>query len=504
MATHDCDHPAPGDATATTPASGPARRLDAGLDSAVTLRRALRSGDTTAVDLVQRCLDRIDEKNPELHSFVAVDPEGAVARATEADATLTRARREGTLVEVPALTGLPTAFKDLVKVEGFPTTYGTAAVPHVVAERDAPIAARLRSSGANLIGKTAVPEFGLSTYSENLIHPPARNPLDPDTSPGGSSGGAAAAVASGMLPFSPGNDGGGSVRIPASACGLVGLKTGLGTLPEDVRGPDGSAHTTDKWGAPRLATTGPLGRSAADAALLLDGLRHDEGAPSATPALDAVEDALDAGDAFHGLRVGVTIAGPFDSWINPTLSPEARAAYDRGVALIDGLGAHVESSTWVPDPGYPSAFRAVWTAGLADGEMTDEAVARMGDLARTFRHEATHRGGDAQRAAATELNRIAAGFRQAWGEHDVLVTPAMAQTPRPIGYYFHEDAEKDYELQCRYTPYTSMVNVSGLPAITVPVRWTPDGYSMSVQLIGRAGSEVQLLRLAALLHRAAD
>ncbi|MGO1318616.1 MAG: amidase [Galactobacter sp.] len=482
---------------------GHARRVDGGLDSAVALRTALRAGETTSVDLTQRCLDRIEERNPELGSFVALDPEGALERAAHADELLQAARADGTLEQVPALTGLPTAFKDLVEVKGFVTTYGTAAVPHVVSRQDAPIAARLRAAGANVIGKTAVPEFGLSTYSENRIHPPARNPLDPKTSPGGSSGGAAAAVTAGMLPFSPGNDGGGSVRIPASACGLVGLKTGLGTLPEDLLGADGSAHTTDRWGAPRLATTGPLGRDAADAALLLDGLRFDADAPSNTPALDAVQQALTAGDAFDGLKVGVTTAGPFDTWIHPALSPEARAAYDRGVHLAGELGAHVEESSWVPDPGYPDAFRAVWTAGLADAQMSDEAVSRMGALARAFRHEATHRGADTQRAAATELTRIAAGFRQAWGRYDILLTPAMAQTPRPIGYYFHGDAENDYELQCRYTPYTSMVNVSGLPSITVPVLWTPDGYSMSVQMIGRSGSEVQLLRLAALLQRAA-
>jgi amidase len=477
--------------------------VDGGLDPAVALRSALRSGELSAVELTQRCLDRIEEKNPQLNAFVALDPEAALAQARTADDALSTARRDQTLEGLPLLTGLPSGFKDLVEVKGFPTTYGTAAVPHVVAAEDAPIAARLRASGVTLVGKTAVPEFGLSTYSENLIHPPARNPLDPDTSPGGSSGGAAAAVASGMLPLSPGNDGGGSVRIPASACGLVGLKTGLGTLPEDVLGPDGSAHTTDRWGAPRLATTGPLGRTAADAALLFDALCFDPATPNATPALDAVTAALDSNDTFKDLRVGITTAGPFDNWIHPELSPEARAAYDQGALLVDRLGAHVDQSPWIPDPGYPDAFRAVWTAGLAEAEMPRDAEARLGELARTFRHEATRRGGDAQRAAAADLTRIAQGFRDAWGEYDILLTPGMAQTPRPIGFYPFDDAQTDYELQCRYTPYTSMVNVSGLPAITVPVWWTPEGYSMSVQLIGRSGTEVQLLALAAVLQRAA-
>lgn len=485
-------------------ARGPRRHVDGGLDSALVLREALLAGSLSATELLQRCLERISERDPDLHAFVAEDAEGARVRASLADDALAAARRDGTVGGLPVLTGLPTAFKDLVDVRGFPTTHGTAAFEAEPATQDAPIAARLRASGANLIGKTAVPEFGLSTYSENLIHPPARNPLDPERSPGGSSGGAAAAVASGMLPLAPGNDGGGSVRIPASACGLVGLKTGLGTIEEDLLAADGSRHTTDRWGAPRLATTGPLGRTAADAALLLDGLRFSPAEPGATTALDTVQAALDTGRVFEGLDVGVTTAGPFDEWLHPTLSQEARAAYERGIDLVSGLGARVRDADWVPDPGYTDAFRAVWTAGLAEAGISDEAAARMGDLAQVFRREATHRGGDAQRAAAAELTRIAAGFREAWGRHDVLLTPAMAQTPRPIGYFTAQDGETDYELQCRYTPYTSMVNVSGLPAITVPVLWTPDGFSMSVQLIGRAGTEEQLLALAAVLQRAAD
>lgn len=489
-------HPAPHRAP-----SGPARHVDGALPSAVELRRSLLSGSLTARALTERCLARITELDPELHALVTIDREAALAAADQADAVLASARDSG--AAVPLLTGLPTAFKDLVDVAGFPTSFGTAAFPAQLAARDAPLVARLRASGVVLVGKTAVPEFGLSSHSENLIHPPARNPLDPSTSPGGSSGGAAAAVASGMLPLAPGNDGGGSVRIPAAACGLVGLKPGLGALPEDVLGADGTPVFTDRWGAPRLAVSGPLGRDAADAALLYDGLRFDAARPDATPALDGVLAALASGDAWRGLRVGVTALSAFEASLHPVLEPEALAAFERGQALIAGLGGVVEEAEWSVPSDYAEAFRAVWTAGLAEAAVPDSAVARMGALARDFRREATARGGDAQRAAATRLNEIAAVLRRDWGKYDIVLTPAMAQTPRPIGFYTSQDPETDYELQCRYTPYTSSVNVSGLPAIVVPTFWTASGFSMGIQLIGRAGSEEQLLALAALVERAA-
>lgn len=481
---------------------GPARHVDGGLPSAVELRRALLDGALTARELTERCLARITELDPQLHAFVEVDRAAALEAAEAADAVLRSAREGG--IPAPVLTGLPTAFKDLVEVAGFPTSFGTAAFPAPMAAQDAPLVARLRAAGVVLVGKTAVPEFGLSSHSENLIHPPARNPLDHATSPGGSSGGAAAAVASGMLPLAPGNDGGGSVRIPAAACGLVGLKPGLGALPEDVLGADGTPVFTDRWGAPRLAVSGPLGRDAADAALLYDGLRCDPARPDATPALDVVLAALSAGDTWRGLRVGVTARSAFEASLHPVLEPEAAAAFERGRSLIESLGGLTEEADWEVPTDYAEAFRAVWTAGLAEADVPDSAVARMGALARAFRSEATARGGDAQRAAAVRLTEIAAGLRRDWGRYDVLLTPAMAQTPRPIGFYTSQDAETDYELQCRYTPFTSSVNVSGLPAIVVPTFWTVSGYSMGVQLVGRAGSEEQLLALAALVGRAAQ
>lgn len=479
--------------------TGPVRHVDGGLPRAVALRRALLTGKASARELTERCLRRIDELNPELGSFVALDREGALRAADAADATLAAHRSAGT--PAPTLAGLPTAFKDLVDVEGLPTTFGTAAFPAQPAAADAPLVARVRRAGAVLLGKTAVPEFGLSSHSENLIHPPARNPLDPRTSPGGSSGGAAAAVASGMLPLAPGNDGGGSVRIPAAACGLVGLKPGLGAVVEDVSAPGGGTSKHDAWGAPRLAVSGPLARDAADAALLWDAMTQDPRRRGHTPALAAVDSALLLGDAFTGLRVGATTASAFDASLDVVLEPGAVEAYRVAAQRMAGLGARVDGAQWSVPQDYAETFRAVWTAGLAQAPLPAEAEDALGALARDFRREASARGAEAQHAAARRLGEISRGLRKDWGRYDVVLTPGMAQTPRPIGWYTSQSPERDYELQCLYTPYTSAVNVSGLPAIEVPVLWGADGFSRSVQLIGRVGSEVRLLQLAALLMR---
>ncbi|WP_309478041.1 amidase family protein [Leucobacter luti] len=207
----------------------------------------------------------------------------------------------------------------------------------------------LRAAGAISLGKTQVPEFGLTGYSENLIAPPARNPLDPERTAGGSSGGSAAAVAAGMLALAPASDGGGSIRIPALACGLIGLKPGLGAIPADMqRGPH------DEFGAPRLTVTGPLARSAADAALLFDAMRAEPGDP-AEPAVAAVQRA----DALTGLRIGVSATSPFEAAHPVPLSPRPgpRTNGPPRCSQIVGTGSRRRTSATIPSTHTPSPRR---------------------------------------------------------------------------------------------------------------------------------------------------
>ena len=448
--------------------------------SARALRDALCRGAVSARETAEHFLGQIEQRNPELGSFVTVDAAAARAEADARDAQRTAGAPLG------RLHGVPLAFKDLSDVAGMPTKLGTAALAPTVAEQDAPLVATLRAAGSVTLGKTQVPEFGLSSYSENLIDPPARNPLDPSRSAGGSSGGSAAAVAAGMLPVAPGSDGGGSVRIPASACGLIGLKPGLGAVPADV-----AAGDRDAYGFPKFAVSGPLAHTAEDAALLYDAMRGD--------AAEASLAAVDRAGELPALRIGFSTASPFASWYPIELAPEAEAAMAAGRLALEAAGNRVLPAEFRYDPRYADGFTTLWTSALGLIDLPEGALERMGTLARDFTVRATARDPELNHRAARELSEVAEDMRRQWAEFDLVLTPAMAQLPPAVGSLISQDADTDYRMQCQYTPYSSMVNVTGLPAITIPTLTTPAGLSMGVQLIGPAGSEGLLLAVASTL-----
>ncbi len=283
--------------------------------SAVALRDALQKGEVSARDAAAHFLARVEQHNPLLGAFVTVTAEQAVQQAREADALHSRTAAGG----LPILHGMPLAFKDLTDVAGVATTHGSAALEHKPAPVDGPLVALLREAGVISLGKTQVPEFGLTAYSENRIAPPSRNPHALSRSSGGSSGGSAAAVAGGLLPFAPGTDGGGSVRIPAAACGLVGLKPGRGLVPAG-----------ESQGDPaRLVVPGPLARSAADAALMMDAM-----VPGAAYLKTVAQEP-------PPLRIGVTLDSPWSSTFPFTLEQEALDALEAGEKLLKHAGHKV-------------------------------------------------------------------------------------------------------------------------------------------------------------------
>ncbi|QCU76833.1 amidase [Citricoccus sp. SGAir0253] len=443
--------------------------------SALRLRDALAAGELSATEATRHFLEVTERRNPQLGAFISVAPEAALARAAELDEHFARRGPVG------ALHGVPLAFKDLVDVAGMRTTFGSrVAVDAAPATEDDPLAATVHAAGAVSTGKTTVPEFGLPCHSENLISAPARNPLDPERTAGGSTGGGAAAVAAGMLPFAPGNDGGGSVRIPAAACGLVGLKPGRGAVPTDRQ--EDSVRN--------LSVSGPLARTAADAALLYDAMLggpRGEGR-SLARALRAEPDRL---------RIGVSTASPFSPDLEITLARPAVDALTAAAAALDRDGHEVAEAALRLAPGYHADFRAVWTAGLLEAPLPEGAEQRMGPLAAYFLELARRRPAEELAAAVQRLTAWAADARRQLAAHDVVLTPVLAFAPPRIGTFTALPPAQDYELQCRFTPYTSMVNVMGLPAVAVPVLVDDDGLSWSVQAIGRPGTEGPLLALAA-------
>ncbi|MCH8563398.1 amidase [Nesterenkonia sp. YGD6] len=480
--------------------------------SAVQWRHDFVAGEISAVELTTTAVTAATA-HAELGAFIHLDPESALLRAAEIDQvrravldSRTGAARSAAMQELAArapLLGLPTAFKDLVDVAGMPTTRGTAALAASIPAHDDPLARRVHMSGMISIGKTQVPEFGLPCYSENELAPAARNPLAPERTAGGSTGGGAAAVAAGMLPLAPGSDGGGSVRIPAAACGLIGLKPGRGRLPDDER----------RSSVRNLAVAGPIARTAEDAALLFDvmaGHRFRPGpAPEdlpAGPALRRVRQALHQG--MDQLSIGVITESPFSPELDIVLAESAVLALEQGLSLLEQRGHILQGSShctgaeafWPPD--YHRHFQALWTTPLGELDPPAEQLAAMAPLTRYFIELAKSRPEQQTRESIAALEDFADDPEAFMGPWDVLATPMLAYAPPEIGWFASLTPEENYREQCRFTPYSSVVNVMGLPAINVPTHTDAEGLSWSIQLIGRTGSEEQLLALAATMTQA--
>lgn len=464
--------------------------------TAVELRNALAPGDLSAREAAEHFLQAIESRNRQLGAFVTVTAEQALKDAEAADALHARLAREGRREELPALHGMPTAFKDLTDVAGVPTTHGSAALEHKPAPEDGALAATLKGQGVISLGKTQVPEFGLTAYSENRVAPPSRNPHALGRSSGGSSGGSAAAVAAGLVPFAPGTDGGGSIRIPAGACGLVGLKPGRGLVP-------GGASAGD---AAKLVVAGPLARTAADAALLMDALVPRDQAPDGGY-------LANVGQAPEPLRIGVSLDSPWAGIYPFQIDEEAADALELGTKLLEKAGHSVTEAGIRYDNRYPEAFTTAWTAGVGSARIAPQREALLTPLTRTFRRRAQQRSASKVNEALSFLRQFEHDTLAQYAEWDLILMPTLAQTPRPIGWFtggghsgepwpseWAGDADEDYKRQCEYAPWSSMVNVCGLPAISIPVHTTASGLPMGIQIIGRPGSELQLLQLAAVLE----
>jgi amidase len=444
----------------------------------------LQRGDITPTEVTAHYLDRIERLGGDLGAFVTVTADAALDRAREVERNVPHSA---------ALWGLPFADKDLVQRQGVRTTFGSRLFADYVPEFTDEFAAVLDAAGAVSLGKTNTPEFGLPCYTENLVTAPARNPYDPALSPGGSSGGAAVAVAAGLLPFAPGSDGGGSIRIPAAACGLVGVKPSRGLIP--------SGTGIDKLAG--LVVPGPLARTVADAAMLLDAMVAGGDYPFTLRA-PRWDDGPLLGAAVRGegrFQLGVMTSSPWDTAYDIRIASEATAALDLGIAELTALGHGMESVALEPDDSYAPAFRTIWQAGAASIPAEGKAMELLEPLTQWL----VARGRELSARQLSESLAALAAFERSvirqFADFDAIVTPALAMTPRPIGWYDQSDAELNFEQQVQYTPFTSFLNVSGLPAITLPVGVTESGLPMGIQLIGRPGGEHVLFALGAQLER---
>lgn len=447
----------------------------------------LRRGEISPRELTAHYLERIARLDGDLGAFVTVTGEAALERA---DALAAAGP------SVAALWGLPLADKDLSDRAGVPTWSGSRLSRGRVPEASSEITETLDRAGAVSLGKTATPEFGLTAYTETLVGPPTRNPWALETGAGGSSGGAAAAVAAGLLPFAPGSDGGGSIRIPAAATGLVGLKPSRGRVPAQ-------SGLTSLAGLP---VGGALARSVADAALLLDAMVSPDGhAPRHHQALWAPPspDGAYLGTAVRGegrFQVAVMTTSPWDGAFDVRVDPRLLGVLGETADLLATMG-HGVDETSLPPSDYPALFRTIWQAGAAGIPAETEAeLALLEPITRWLVEHGRRVTARELSAALVGLAAFERGVIECFASFDAVLTPTLAMLPRPIGWYDAEDAERNFEQQCLYSPFTSFVNVAGLPAISLPVGEV-DGVPAGVQLIGRPGREDVLLAIGAQLER---
>jgi amidase len=437
--------------------------------------RLVRERAVSARELVQAHLDRIGEVNHRLNAIVTLDRDAALDAADAADRALAGGAEPG------PLHGLPIAIKDLEDVAGMRTTYGSTLFAQHVPDADTPMVARLRRAGAIIIGKTNTPEFGAGSQTFNAVFGVTRNPHDLTRTPGGSSGGAAAAVAAGMIPLADGSDLGGSIRNPAAFCGVLGLRPTPGRVPD----PDGPP-----WD-PR-AVLGPIARTAEDAALFLQAVAGpDPRAPLSLP------DGPDAFAAPLPEPRGLRIAWSEDLGGLP-VEPAVTAALRSQRAALEAIGCTVEDAE--PDlDGADEAFETLRALGYLQG--LGPLLAEHPDALKDTVVENT-RAGEALTGAQVvrAIERQGAAFhamREFLERYDALALPTVQVLPFDAGIEWPaEVAGTPMGSYIEWMRSCSRISMTAHPAVSVPGAISPEGLPVGLQLVGRRGAEVQLLGLS--------
>jgi amidase len=454
---------------------------------ALELAALIRAGELSARELVEASLRRIDELEAQVGAFTHVAHDSALEAAAQIQPGDPR-----------PFAGVPIAVKDNKPVAGMPITMCSELFGDLLAGHDSFVVRRLREAGFVIVGKTKLPEMGILPTTEPRRFGPAHNPWALDRTPGGSSGGAAAAVAAGMLPIAHGNDGGGSVRIPAACCGLVGLKPARGRVSE---GPE--------IGDSFLLCESVLTRTLADTAAALDALAGYElgdatWAPP-PPRRFAEAAAEDPGRLRVALAVNPPLAGA-------SLDPVCERASRDAAALLESLGHHVEevSPPW-SEQDVLSDFTRVWAPGVS---MTTMIGARLRGreptpedvepLTWSMWENAQSTGALEYLQAEGRMKSLARSVVAFLDPYDIVLTPALAQRPVRIGEIHGRgpDPWGNYRRSGHFTPFTAICNVTGQPAIALPLYQGEDGLPLAVQLIGRPADEGMLLALAAQLELA--
>jgi Asp-tRNA(Asn)/Glu-tRNA(Gln) amidotransferase A subunit family amidase len=450
--------------------------------SATDLVASYRAKALSPVQVTEAVLARIDRLNPALNAFVLVDEQGALASARAAE----KAYASGT---AGALAGVPLSIKDLTETRGMRTTKGSVTGKEWVPDFDAVVVERVRDAGACILGKTNTPEFGTTFTTNNRLFGPARNPWNFELTTGGSSGGAAAAVASGLGPIGHGNDAGGSIRVPAHFCGVFGIKPTMGRIP----------NNTDTVGMQVFAHEGPLTRTVGDAALFLsvcsgpdprDPWAIEDGPPDFLGTLD---------EPLRGLRIAWS--GSFSGV--PT-DPSLLAACQEAAEWLAKRVGNGELAQATPDlSGVAESFLTVFLTDdyLSHIELAGDRLDLLCGLVRQSFERAKQLAATEYALALGKIARFRHNTRRFFEEHDLLLTPVTSEPPFRI-----DDPAWDIEhqippLEMAKFMFAPPFGMSGNPAASLPVGFTPDGLPIGLHVVGRWGEDATVLRVARELER---
>jgi amidase len=450
---------------------------------AVGIASAIRSGEVSAAEVLEYALARLDERNPALNAVIG-------RRDDTARAEVTAGLPEG------LLTGVPFVVKDLgTAVAGMASTGGSRLFADRIAAHDSELVSRYRRAGLVIIGTTNTPELGKNASTEPQLFGPTRNPWDLSRSPGGSSGGTAAAVAAGIVPAGHGNDGGGSIRIPASACGLVGLKPSRGRVP--------ALPLSGTFASP-LSINHALTRTVRDSAVLLDiaaGPMIGDAVVIAAPGGRYVDEV---GRPPGRCRIGVQMTTPAGAPFHSAVA----AVVDHVAGWLSELGHAVDEAS----PVYPIDALSAAMRALAGAKLVVDVEARLGELGRELRdddlepmtrwiYETGRAVGGAEVVRSYQgIERAASTIGAVFDAHDLLLTATLSRPVAPLGLLDTTDPAAAGPHAAAYSAMTSPFNITGQPAISLPMGFDADGLPVGVQLVAAFGREDLLLRIAAQLE----
>jgi len=452
---------------------------DLAFTSAVEMRRLIGSKEVSIPELVELFYQRIEALNPQLNAYLALCPDQALAQARSAQEAVQRGDSLG------PLHGIPVSIKDLEMTKGIPTTVGSAVFKDRTPEVDSVVVERIRQAGAIILGKTNTPEFGLSGTTENKVSGPCRNPWNPERTAGGSSGGAAAALVSGLCTLASGSDGGGSIRIPASFSGVFGIKPSQGRVPR-----------FGGYGRPaanQFSQSGPLSRTVGDSAMFLQVLAG--GDPRDPTSLRQEPPDFSAGlkEGVRGLRIAWSADLGYAG-----VDPEVARIAGEAAQVFQELGAVVEEPQLVIEDPFPAFWDAFATAAYTSyGHLLPDHQDEFTDYGlRSLEHGASVSGADLSRA----LLRVDVLRRQMelfFEDYDLLLTPTMAVPAFPIDDRPSVIGGKEVEPFWGYLPFTFPINMTGQTASSIPCGFSADGLPIGLHIIGPHGAEARVLQASA-------